>query len=99
MKKSFTLLEIIFAIAIVSIVSIMIVPKLFIHKDIASNVKIKSDIALIRSSIIQNRNQNIINGKGELYIPFLDDASINTKDQPLFVGYDNDVLLEYKILS
>lgn len=99
MKKSFSLLEIVFVILLISIISVIAFPKLFLNITNASYVKIKSDVALIRNAIVYNRNQNIISGKGEAYIPFLDNANINTDSQKLFVGLDNNVLLKYPILS
>lgn len=99
MKKSFTLLEVIFVVVLIAIIATIAFPKLFLNITNASYVKIQSDISLIRSAIIQNRNQNIINGKGEDYIAYLDDASINSTNERLFVGLQNSVLLQQPILS
>ncbi len=99
MKKSFSLLEVIFVILLISIISVIAFPKLFLNITNASYVKIQSDIALIRSSIIQNRNENIISGKGEAYIPFLDNAKVDTSGEKLFFGYENNVLLKYPVVS
>lgn len=99
MKKSFSLLEIVFVILLISIISVIAFPKLFLNITNASYVKIKSDVALIRNAIVQNRNKNIISGKGEAYIPFLDNAKINTELENLFIGLDDNELLKYPIIS
>jgi len=99
MKKSFSLLEIIFVITLISIISMIAIPKLFLNITSASYTQVKSDIALIRNAIISNKNKNIISGKGEAFINSLDDAKINVTYEKLFVGKDDDMLLQYPIIS
>jgi len=99
MKKSFSLLEIIFVITLIAIISIIAVPKLFLNITSASYTQVKSDIALIRSAIINNKNKNIISGKGEAFIDSLDIANINVAYEKLFVGKEGDTLLQYPIVS
>ena len=59
-KKSFSLLEIIFIIVIISIISIVAIPKIFNNIQSANIVKLKADIALIRNSIIEFKNKQIL---------------------------------------
>jgi len=99
MKKSFSLLEMIFVITLIAIISIIAVPKLFLNITSASYTQIKSDIGLIRSAIISNRNKSIISGKGEDFIESLDEAKTNVAYEKLFVGKDGDTLLQYPIVS
>ncbi|NQY92645.1 MAG: prepilin-type N-terminal cleavage/methylation domain-containing protein [Campylobacteraceae bacterium] len=99
MKKAFSLLEIIFVITLISIISIIAVPKLFLNITSASYVQIKSDIALIRSAIISNKNANIISGKGEAFITSLDESKINVAYEKLFAGNERDILLQYPLIS
>jgi len=99
MKKSFSLLEIIVVIILISIISLIAFPKLFLNVTNASYIKIKSDISLVRSAIIHNRNQNIISGKGEAYMLYLDDAKVNTVNEKLFMGTSDEKLLQYPIIS
>jgi len=99
MKKSFSLLEVIFVTVLISIISVIAFPKLFLSITNASYVKIQSDIALIRSAIVQNRNENIISGKGEAYVPYLDSANLNAQGESLFLGFENNTLLKYPILA
>ena len=99
MKKSFSLLEIIVVIALISIISIVAFPKLFLNITNASYTKIKSDVSLVRNAIVDNRNQNIISGKGEAYIQYLDDAKIDATNEKLFIGINEEVLLKYPVIS
>jgi len=99
MKRAFSLLEIIVVILLISIISVIAFPKLFLNITNASYVKIQSDVSLIRSAIVYNQNQNIISGKGEAYTAYLDDAKINVANEKLFIGLNDEVLLKYPILS
>ena len=99
MKKSFSLFEIIIVIVLISIISVIALPKLFFNITNASYAKIKSDISLIRNAIVYNRNQNIISGKGEAYMQYLDTAKINSANEQLFTGINDETLLKYPILS
>jgi len=99
MKKAFTLLEIIFVIILISIISLIAVPKLFFNITNASYTKAKSDIALIRNAIVYNKNQNIISGKGEAYIKNLDEAKVNVAYEKLFIGKEDNVILQYPVIS
>ena len=99
MKKSFTLFEIVVVIILISIISIIAFPKLFLNITNSYYTKIKSDVALIRSAIVHNRNQNIISGKGEAYIQYLDNAQVNRAGEKLFVGINDESMLKYPIIS
>jgi prepilin-type N-terminal cleavage/methylation domain-containing protein len=50
-REAFSLLEIIFAIAIISIIAIIAIPKLGNSLDKTNIIKIKSDILLIRDGL------------------------------------------------
>ncbi len=99
MKKSFTLLEIIVVIILISIISLIAFPKLFLNLTDTSYTIIKSDVALIRSAIVHNRNQNIISGKGEAYMQYLDNAKTNIEGEQLFIGMNDESILKYPIIS
>ncbi|MEA3498984.1 MAG: hypothetical protein U9R16_07995 [Campylobacterota bacterium] len=58
--KSFSLLEIIFAIAIISIIAIVAIPKLGGSLNKANSIKIKSDIVLIREGLNRYKNSSIL---------------------------------------
>jgi len=81
--KSFSLLEIIFAIAIISIIAIVAIPKLGNNLNKANTIKIKSDILLIREGLNRYKNSSILSNN-------------NTKLESL---EDDNELLFNKILS
>lgn len=56
-RKSFTLLEIIFAITVIAIMAMVAIPNVFSTLDRTNIIKLKSDIALIRSAIKTVKNQ------------------------------------------
>jgi len=60
MKKSFSILEIIFVVVIISIISMVAIPKLFYNIDNANITKLKADVALIREKINQAKNKQIL---------------------------------------
>jgi type II secretory pathway pseudopilin PulG len=60
MKKGFSLLEIIFIITIIAIISVFAIPKLFDNIDRANIVKLKADVALIRNEINKIKNKQIL---------------------------------------
>ncbi len=59
-KKSFSLLEIIFIIIIISIISIVAIPKIFNNIDTATIIKLRSDVTLIRSGIVEFKNKQVL---------------------------------------
>ena len=99
MNKSMTILEIIFVILLISIITSYVIPKLFTHFEDTTIIKIRSDINLIRDSIAYNKNQNILLNKDQIYIKYLDNAPINIANEQLFIGYENEKLLKYPIIS
>jgi len=60
MKKGFSLLEIIFVIAIIGIIITVALPKLDENLAKANKIKIKNDITMIREGIIQYRDKMIL---------------------------------------
>ena len=87
-REAFSLLEIIFAIAIISIIAIIAIPKLGNSLDKTNIIKIKSDILLIRDGLNRYKNKQIL--KGDL-TPL---DSLEDSDSLLF-----NQILTYPILS
>ncbi len=67
-KKGFTVIELIFVIVLVSILSAVAIPRFAATRDDASIVKGRSEVSTIRSAIMSKRQQNILSGKGAKYI-------------------------------
>ncbi len=82
-KKSFSIIEIIFTISIISIILVVAIPKLNNSLESAQTMKIKNDIVLIREAITKYKNKMIL--KNNL-------STIATLD-------DNSKLLFNKILQ
>jgi len=99
MKKAFTMMELIFAIIIIGILSAVALPKLFATRDDAVITKARSDVANIRSAVFNLHSKKLLRGDNS-YPEALDDASANTDGEELFDGNSSiGVLLEYPIYS
>lgn len=99
MKKSFTMIELVFVIVIIGILSAVAIPSLFATRDDAIISKARSDISSIRSAIINIRNQNVLLGTAS-YPDALDDATFNVAQEELFDGNTSiGEILDYPVYS
>ncbi len=106
MKKAFTMIELIFVIVILGILSGVAISKMAVTRDDAIISKGRSEVAAIRNAISLKRNSNILMGKGASYPSRLDALSSATSNDhnPLF-DYDTNSsdasaqLLDYPIYS
>jgi len=79
MKKSFSLLELIFAIVIIAIIASVAIPKLTNNLSKANIVKLKSDINAIRSGLNEYKNDLILQGEDDT-LDTLDDGELLFKN-------------------
>lgn len=91
--KGFSLLEIIIAILIVVIITSFALPKFNTITDKSNITILKSQLSLIQNAITENKNKNILLSNNETII-YLDNASINKKDEKLF-----SKVIDFPILS
>lgn len=99
MKKSFSIIEIIFALVIIGIISSYAINKYFNSLEKANFLKIKSEVTLINNAINQLYSNQTLLGNNSFIIERLDEASINSAGETLFNGYNEFVLLDELILS
>ncbi|WP_276709377.1 type II secretion system protein [Campylobacter rectus] len=62
MKRAFTMIELVFAIVVIGILAAIAAPKIFATREDAIIARAKSDVASIRSSIINRYNTNMLQG-------------------------------------
>lgn len=94
MKKAFTIIELIFVIVVLGILSAVALPKFGTTKDMADLSKGRTDVAAIRGAILTERQSQLIKGTNT-YIPKLCSA---TTDETLFLGDGTRTLLRYGIV-
>lgn len=99
MKKAFSLLELVFVISILAIISYFVLSSSFKSLEKANMLKIKSEISLIQHAIQEQYTTQALLENIEKYIESLDEASINTESQNLFTGFEETVLLDPIIFS
>lgn len=92
MKKSFSLLEIIVVVLLISIITSYLLVKSNDSFTFANESKIKSEIALIRDSINKYNTNKILLNQDK--ISKLDDASINEEGSSLFSN-----ILDFPLIS
>jgi general secretion pathway protein G len=81
MKKSFTMLELIFVIVIIGILAGVAIPRLFTGVSDAEIAKVKTDVATVRSAISTKYGKNVMEGNDSC--PALE---ASTTDNQLFEG-------------
>lgn len=99
MRKSFTLLEIIFVVAIIAVLTSVVISKSSFSFDRVNLIKLRSEISLIRSAIAEDKNRAVLKNSSKIYIDSLDEASVNKSGEKLFCGLQNRELLNIDIYS
>lgn len=93
MKKAFSIIELVFVIVILGILSAVALPKFASTVENAHISKGRADVASIRASILTERQSQLIKGINT-YIPKLSSDSTS-----LFTGDGTRTLLTYGIVS
>lgn len=98
MKKAFSLLEVIFVIAVLALLSSFALKNGYGFLEKANLTKIKAEVALIRNALNSDKNKRIRQGMTE-YPLVLDMANINTENESLFAGTQDEKLLTHPLVS
>ncbi len=95
MKNAFTMIELIYVIVILGVLSAVALPKFGGIRNQADISKARTDVAAIRSSIMTERQSQLIKGNNtDPYIPQLSSSTTT-----LFTGNGGRALLAYGIVS
>ncbi len=98
-RNAFTMIELVFVIVVLGILSAIAVPKLAATRGDAEIAKIRSDVSSIRSAIISERQGRLLKGDTS-YISSLDaGVSSNTDGVALFDTNGSSTLLTYPIYT
>ena len=97
MKKAFTMIEIVFVVVILGILTAVAIPKFGSILEDAYLSKGKETVASIRSSIINERQKRLIQGQTG-YAEILDDAGTGD-GEALFDGNDTVEMFRYPVYS
>lgn len=98
-RKAFTMLELVFVIVIIGILSAIAIPKFAMNKNDAIVAKAKTTVAAIRNAVATERQKRILRGNftviGRL-------SSASGVDQPIFDAFDGNTsnsVLQYSLQS
>ena len=92
-SRAFTMIELVFVIVVLGILSAIAIPKFATTKNLADISKGRADVMAIRSSILTERQSQLVKGISS-YIPQLSDNNTT-----LFTGDGTRKLLNYGITS
>ena len=97
-RKAFTMIEIIFVIVILGILSSVAISKMAITRDDAQIVKGKANVVAIRNAIMLTRSTNMLQAMGAAWPALLDDATTGDGKE-LFDGNATMTLFDYPLIS
>ncbi len=100
-RNAFTMIELVFVIVVLGILAAIAIPRLAATRDDAQIAKGRSDVAAIRSAIVNERQTRLLQGDSA-YINQLDDSTnYNASGETLFDnnGTVTNSLLQYGIAS
>lgn len=96
-RKAFTMVELIFVIIVIGILSAIAIPKFAATRDDATITKAINTVSSVRSALATERQKRILRGD---FVDITDLADTNGENQPIFDEYeDNSTVLEYALRS
>lgn len=97
--KAFTMIELIFVIVVIGILSAVAIPKFAINRNDAVIVKAKTTVAAVRSALAAERQKRILRGD---FTKIYQLSSSTTLGAPIFDGFDGNTsnpVVEYASIS
>lgn len=94
-RSAFTMVELIFVIVVIGILSAVAIPKLAANRDDAVVSKAKTTVAAVRSSLATERQKRILRGN---FVAIFGLSSNQVNGDPIFDAFDGNVsnpALEY----
>jgi len=99
-KKAFTMIELVFVIVILGILSSIAISKMSVTRDDAMITKGRSQVAAIRNAIALVKSQNMMEGKATLYPSKLDNLATTTATTGnLFDTDGTNTILDYPVYA
>jgi len=98
-RKAFTMLELIFVIVIIGILSAVAIPKFAMNREDAIIAKAKNTVAAVRNSIATERQKRILRGE---FTPITNLSVVGGYDKAIFDGFDantSNPVFEYPLQS
>ena len=97
-KKAFTMIELIFVIVVLGILSSIAISKMAVTREDAMITKGRSQVAAIRNAIALVKSQNMMEGKATLYPTKLDNiATASATSGKLFDTDGTNTILDYPV--
>ncbi len=99
-KKAFTMIELVFVIVVIGILSAIAIPKFAATRGDAIMTKAKTTVASVRSAIATERQKRILRGKFAVIVKL--GNGTEASGNPIFNGFDGNTstpVLEYAPLA
>jgi len=96
-RKAFTMLELIFVIVVIGILSAVAIPKFAMNRNDAIVAKAKNTVTAIRNAVATERQQRILKGS---FAPVFKLSNSSGTDVPIFDAFDGNTtnsVLQYSL--
>ncbi len=98
-KSAFTMLELIFVVVIIGILSAIAIPKFAVTRNDAVIAKAKTTVAAVRNAVASERQKRILRGNFDKIFKLTNNSANN---KPIFDDFDGNIsnpVLEYPLQS